>query len=106
MVYLKNTTERQILCIPKQTRVAFGGLIFKVTNTRNQTLVLFNAEDEETSLLYHKIPIELSDDIQPGEYEYSLSDECGVLSSGLLVIGDLENFIEYKAMTEYEQYEN
>jgi hypothetical protein len=44
--------------------------------------------------------------VQPGEYRYSFSDEIGELSTGLLVIGDLQNPIEYINETEYEQYED
>jgi hypothetical protein len=46
----------------------------------------------------------LSEKIVSGEYEYTLSDEVGVLSTGLLVIGDLELSTEYNNEIAYEQY--
>lgn len=105
MIYLRHTTDLQMLYIPKEGRCATGNVHLKASNTINQTGFSFVAVDEETSLLYHKVLVELSDNIQPGEYEYTFSDEIGELSNGLLVIGELESPIEYTNETEYEQYE-
>lgn len=105
MIYLKHTTDLQMLYIPKEGRKATGNVSLKAHNTINQTGFSFVAIDEETSLLYHKILMELPINIQPGEYEYVFSDELGELSKGLLVIGTLEGPIEYINETEYEQYE-
>ena len=105
MIYLRHTTEMQMLYIPKMERSAAGNVEMKAFSTINQSGFSFTAVDEETSLLYHKVLIELDADVQPGEYEYSFSDEVGELSTGVLVIGDLESPIEYIKETEYEQYE-
>jgi hypothetical protein len=48
--------------------------------------------------------VELKEDIPSGEYDYTLSDEVGVLSTGLLVIGDYEIPTEYNKELTYEQY--
>jgi hypothetical protein len=106
MIYLRHTTDLQMLYIPKEGRKATGNVQMTAYSTINQSGFSFAAVDEDTSLLYHKIIIELADNVQPGEYRYSFSDEIGELSSGLLVIGDLQNPIEYINETEYEQYED
>lgn len=106
MIYLKHTTDLQTMYIPKEGRNAHGNVFFKAYSTINQFGFSFNAIEENSSLLYHKVLVELKDNIPTGEYEYSFRDEIGDLSSGLLVIGDLEDPIEYNNMTEYEQYEN
>ena len=100
MIYLKNTTDLQMLYIPKEGRRALGNISLKAFSTINQYEFTIEAAEENTSLLYHKALVELQDNIPSGEYEYTLSDEVGELSNGLLVIGDLEN------PTEYEQYED
>ena len=48
--------------------------------------------------------IRLSEGIMSGEYEYTLSDEVGVLSTGLLIIGEKEMLTEYNNEITYEQY--
>ena len=106
MIYLKHTTDLQMMYVPKDGRDAKGDVSFKAFSTINQFGFSFDAAEENSSLLYHKILVELKDNIPAGEYEYTLSDEVGELSTGLLVIGDLENPIEYNKVTEYEQYEN
>ena len=104
MVYLKHTTDVQMMYIPKNGRNAKGDIFFKAFNTINQFGFSFDAVEENTSLLYHKVLVELKENIPSGEYEYTLSDEIGVLSTGLLVIGDLDNPMEYNKEAEYEQY--
>lgn len=104
MVYLKHTTDIQMMYIPKNGRDAKGNVFFKAYSTINLFGFSFEATEEDFSLLYHKVLVELTDNVPAGEYEYTLSDEVGVLSTGLLVIGDHENPIEYKKVTEYEQY--
>ena len=104
MIYLKHTTDLQMMYIPKDGRDAKGNVSFKAFSTINQFEFSFEAAEEETSLLYHKVLVELKYDIPSGEYEYTLSDEVGVLSTGLLVVGDLDDPMEYNKVTTYEQY--
>jgi hypothetical protein len=66
--------------------------------------VIIESSEGNSSLLYYKMMIALPDKIMKGEYEYTLSDEVGVLSTGLLVIGDLEIPTEYNKEIAYEQY--
>ena len=104
MIYLKHTTELQMMYVPKDGRDAIGDVSFEAFSTINQFGFSFAAAEEETSLLYHKVLVELKEGIPSGEYEYTLSDEVGVLSTGLLVIGDFEIPTEYNKEIAYEQY--
>ena len=104
MIYLKHTTDLQMMYVPKDGRDAKGNVFLKAFSTINQFGFSFDAAEENSSLLYHKVLVELKQDIPSGEYEYTLSDEVGVLSTGLLVIGDLENPTEYNKEITYEQY--
>lgn len=104
MIYLKKTTDLQILYIPKEGRMVSGKVHLQAFSTINQSGFSFNSVDEDTSLLYHKVLVELPNNVQSGEYQYEFSDEAGILSTGLLVIGETEMHVEYDNMTEYEQY--
>lgn len=106
MVYLKHTTSEQSLFIPKEGRYASGRLHFKAYSTINRFGFSDAVVDDNTSALYFRFSISLKENIPTGEYEYTLSDEVGVLSTGILVVGDLESPIEYNKVSEYEQYEN
>lgn len=104
MIYLKHTTDLQMMYIPKDGRDAKGDVFFKAFSTINQFGFSFYAAEENSSSLYHKVLVELTEDIPSGEYEYTLLDEMGVLSTGLLVVGDLDKPMEYNKVTTYEQY--
>lgn len=104
MIYLKNNTDMQMMYVPKNGRNAKGDVSFKAFSTINQFGFSFDAAEEDSSLLYYKVLVELNEGIPSGEYEYTLSDEVGVLSTGLLVVGDLDNPVEYNNETTYEQY--
>lgn len=106
MIYLKNTTDLQMLYVPKLGRRASGNVELYAVSTINNSVLSVNAIDEDNSLLYHKMLVELDPGVQLGEYEYLLTDEIGELSSGILVIGELDSPVEYVNETEYEQYEN
>lgn len=104
MVYVNNTTDVQIMYIPKSVRDANGKVYFSAYSTMNLQGFSFHSEEEESSSLYHLVAIELPNDIKDGEYEYTLSDNNGILSTGLLVIGGLSKAVEYKNEIQYEQY--
>lgn len=105
MIYLKQTTDLQMMYVPKDGRDAKGDVFFKAFSTINQFGFSFDAAEENSSLLYHKVLVELKENIPAGEYEYDLSDEAGVLSNGLLIIGGTDAKVEYLIDNEYEQYE-
>ena len=107
MIYLSNTTERQSCHIPVVDRKGVGVLSFGITGTMTDKVYEWDLPDTTiVSNLYHLIDVELPGDVSNGEYVYCLADEQGVLSTGLLVIGDLQNPQEYNKAIEYEQYED
>ena len=104
MIYLKHTTDMQIVYIPKDGRDAVGDVLLKALSTINKSEYSFSVIEEDVSELYHMVNVELKEEMPSGEYEYTLSDEEGILSTGLLVVGDLETAMEYNKETTYEQY--
>lgn len=104
MIYLKHTTDLQLLCVPKTERNALADVTLRIKCTSTCREVIIESSEGNSSLLYYKMMIALPEKIMKGEYEYTLSDEMGVLSTGLLVVGDLDNSMEYNIETTYEQY--
>lgn len=104
MIYLKNTTELQRMYVPKMGRTAMGDVTLQIKGTSSVSEVIIESTEGNSSHLYHKMMIALPEDIIRGEYEYTLSDIVGELATGLLVIGDFDNPMEYNKVTTYEQY--
>lgn len=107
MIYLKNTTDRQVVFIPRPSKeAAFGPLVFKATSTTDHSGFAFETASYETTGLFFKMAVRLDAKTKPGEYRYSLSDPFGVVSTGILVIGETGNPKQYQNKTEYEQYKH
>ena len=104
MIYLKNIEGSQVLRIPKNGRYTLGNLTFAVKSQLTNSEFTQLVEDCEISDLYYTIELIKMNTLMHGEYEYTLTDEIGELSSGLLVIGDSETPMEYIKETTYEQY--
>ena len=105
MIYLKNTTDEQEVFFPKLIeRREVWKVVFQATSTILSDRFSIDGIVNDCSALYYPMRVRLGDDVVSGEYEYILSDEVGVLSTGLLVIGDLENPTEYNNEARYEQY--
>lgn len=103
MIYLSKTGTPQMVYIPKG-RETIGSLVLSLRNTINQSVpVMVNVVDLQSDL-YVQFRIDLPADIETGEYEYSLTDEAGVISTGLLFIEDLSELQEYQISIKYEQY--
>lgn len=106
MIYLQNTTESQVMFIPKNGVTPQGGLVFTAKSTIDlDTKVNRAVTDLQTSDLYFNLAIALPAGLPNGEYEYSLSSGGVMLSTGLLVIGGYTNPSEYNKEITYEQYE-
>ena len=103
MIYLKNIFTSRAVLIPK-SRKTEGELVFTIKNTINQTVLEQNVTDIWSLGLYFKFDIDLPADITPGEYEYFLSDDAGILSTGLLIMGEPSTSTEYNKTIQYEQY--
>lgn len=107
MIYLRNTMQQQVIFIPRGNA---RDNVWKVTFHAKSTIC--DCEFSHDTVvnchhsMYYMFPIKLTEGISSGEYEYTLSDEMGILSTGLLVIGEIESDVEYVNNEEYEQYNN
>ena len=103
MIYLKNISTPQMVFIPK-SRETEGSLVFSIKSTINLSVSVESRVVDLQSVLFIQFSIELPADIATGEYEYSLTDDAGVVSTGLLVIEDTSVVNEYNLSVQYEQY--
>ena len=106
MVYLENTTEAQPLFLPRSRAEVVGDLTLTLRSTVGLEVVV-NAEaiDLNTSALYYRVAVALPADLAEGEYEYTLTDEVGTLSTGIAYVGELARPTETDTNIEYEQIE-
>jgi hypothetical protein len=103
MIYLNNISNVQTMFIPKLERESVGKNFFHALSTGTRQKHAFHVRGMESTALYHIVGIELPK-IADGEYEYTLSDEKGTLSTGILVIGGQSKPVEYNNDMIYEQY--
>ena len=104
MIYLKNISTPQMIFIPK-SRETEGSLVFSIKSTIDLSVpVEAKVVDLQSDLFIH-FPVELPADINTGEYEYELTDDAGIVSTGLLVIEGESVVYEHKLSVQYEQYE-
>lgn len=104
MIYLKNISTPQEIFIPKN-REMDGELVFTLKNTINQSINMQDVNDFSLMSLYYKIFVVFPAGLPSGEYEYTLSDNAGVLSTGLLIVGDSLSPTDYSKVIQYEQCE-
>lgn len=104
MIYLQNTTESQVLFVPRNGAEASGELTLKMRKTIDQDLIIDRVLDLRTSYLYFNLAITLPEDCPDGEYEYALMDDNIVLSTGILVLQSADARTEYEKDIVYEQY--
>lgn len=106
MIYLKNTTEAQVMFIPRNGEVMSGALELCLGNTTDHVGMEVEVSDICTSALYFDVAVVLPEGIATGEYHYELKDGEIVVSSGLVFIGDLQNPNQYEKTITYRQYES
>ena len=104
MIYLQNTTESQVLFVPRNGADASGELSLKMRNTIDQDFIIDQVLDLKTSDLYFNLAISLPEGCPDGEYEYALMDDNIVLSTGILVLQSADAQTEYEKDIVYEQY--
>ena len=105
MIYLQNTTESQVLFVPRNGAEASGELTLKARNTIDLEVEINQVvTDLQTSDLYFNLSIALPAGCPDGEYEYALMDGNIVLSTGILVLESAEARTEYDKDIVYEQY--
>ena len=106
MIYLENTTDAQPLFVPRSRADVVGDLVLKVRSTVGlETVVDVEAIDLNTSNLYYRMAVVLPEGVAQGEYEYSLSDDTGALSTGIIYVGELSRPTQHDTTITYEQYE-
>ena len=105
MIYLHNTSEAQVVFIPRNGVTPEGDLVFKAKSTIDLTDFSQVVTYLQTSDLYYNLAVTLPADLPDGEYEYTLAAGDITLSSGLLVIGENFSPSEYNKTITYEQYE-
>lgn len=104
MIYLKNISTPQMIFIPKN-RETEGSLVFSIKSTINHSVSVNASVVDLQSELFIQFPVELPADTNTGEYEYELTDDAGLVSTGLLVIEDESVVYEHNLSVQYEQYE-
>lgn len=106
MIYLEQSHDAQPLFIPK-SRDAVGDLRLTLRGTVSLALAV-DAEtiDLATSGLYFRVAVTLPEGAPAGEYEYTLADDCGALSTGIVAVGGVSGARQYDNTIEYEQYES
>ena len=106
MIYLQNTTESQVLFIPRDGATPQGNLVFKAKSTIDLAVEVNQAViDLQTSNLYFRLAVALPAGLPTGEYEYTLLAGDTIVASGLLVIGENTHPNQYEKEITYEQYE-
>lgn len=108
MIYLLNSTARQEVCIPSPTTKVAGPLRLTLKSVANN-VVCFDSTIEQTendSELYYFFDVTLSEGLNGGTYEYTLTSEDEVtLCAGLMMLTECERNYEYEKTIEYKQYE-
>ena len=104
MIYLKNISTPQMIFIPK-SRETEGSLVFSIKSTINHSVSVNASVVDLQSELFIRFPVELPADTNTGEYEYELTDDAGLVSTGLLVIEGESVVYEHNLSVQYEQYE-
>lgn len=132
MIYLKSTTDPQVVRIPANGSKSDAAIVtLEMVNTINlgggtafgfdRRVYLIDAEGAfvhdadglqiavaatpETSRLYYVIRVALPEDMPEGEYEYTARVGDETVSCGLAIVGSREpSLIEYENTAQYEQY--
>ena len=106
MIYLNNTTEAQVVFIPRDTNLT-GTLQFTARSTVGLDIpISATMLDLKVHRLCYALAVTLPEDIATGEYEYTLRAGEEIVSTGLLVIRDgLTKAEQYNKEITYEQYE-
>lgn len=104
MIYLNTISTRGKIYVPKNREID-GELTFVVKGTINQSVWTITELNEDVFANYILLDFALPSDIERGEYEYSLMDNSGVISTGLLMAEGVSEMREHYKAIQYEQYE-
>ena len=109
MIYLSNTTDAQVAYVPRDTEVPEGATIrFTMKSTVDlDTVVDALVIDMNLLKVYFNVALTLPENTAPGEYQYELTADGDVLSTGLCIVRDNGVTVdEYNKEIEYEQYQS
>ena len=106
MIYLNNTTEAQVVYIPRDTDFS-GTLQFTARSTVGLDIpISATMLDLRVHRLCYALAVTLPEGIATGEYEYTLKAGGEKVSTGVLVVRDgLTKPGQYNQSITYEQYE-
>jgi len=106
MIYLNNTTDAQAVFIPRDTDIT-GPLRLTMRSTVGlEVPVSVAVLDLNVHRLCYHLGITLPEGIASGEYEYTLTSDGLVVSTGVVVVADgLTPAGQYNKTITYEQYE-
>lgn len=105
MVYLRNTTTPQVLKLPKD--IPSGRILaFSLMNTIDHEVFSQELEESGDTTLYHSFFVTLPQGLPDGEYRYELKDAGKSISTGLMIIGSQDSFVQNEIETTYKQYES
>lgn len=106
MIYLKNTTDAQVVYIPRDTDFS-GTLQFSARSTVGLDIpISATMLDLKVHRLCYALAVTLPEDVATGEYEYKLTAGGNLVSTGILVIQDDRAATgQYNKQIQYEQYE-
>jgi len=106
MIYLKNTTDAQVVYIPRDTDLS-GTLQFSARSTVGLDIpITATLLDLKVHRLCYAMALTLPEDIATGEYEYKLTAGGNPVSTGILIIREGDNKPgQYNKNITYEQYE-
>lgn len=105
MIYLNNTTESQVVYIPRDTDLS-GTLQMSARSTVGLDIVLnVTMLDLKLHRLCYAMAVTLPDGTPSGEYEYILRADGEQVSTGVMVVRDGTTDAEqYNKEITYEQY--
>lgn len=105
MIYLQNISDSQMAHIPRNGSTPSGDMQFRAKSTIDLDYkVDCEVLDLGTSHIYFNVALTLPSGMPNGEYEYTLCDDNGVLSTGLLIVGEHTSPEQMNNTTTYEQY--
>lgn len=106
MIYLNNTTDAQVVYIPRDTDLS-GTLQLTARSTVGLDIpITATMVDLKVHRLCYALALTLPEGITTGEYEYTLMAGGEKVSSGVLVVLDsIINAEQYNKEITYEQYQ-
>lgn len=94
MIYLQNTNEAQRMFIPNNGLTAGESARVQIFGTVSKREILdVTAELAPIGISYYIIAVTLPQGLKNGEYEYVVSQRKGIISNGLVQIGEYQHAV-------------